>query len=259
MAESRADYRTLPTVDRRRIARDLRGLGLRAGDTVLVHSAMSRIGNVEGGAAAVVDALQDALGPRGTLAVPTFPFRGIDAGPRAQRPGLRRGRDPVEMGAITEEVRTRPGALRSLEPTHPVAALGPLAEFLVEDHVNAEGPCDKHSPLYRLAQIHSMPAERAGAAAGRGLPQLHAAARGGRVRARPVHRLRDALPPARPVAGAARTPVALLPLDATELRANFPAVEPELIARGQLTSAGWGAPQLPPRLAHASDILACGG
>ena len=71
-----ADYRTLPPIDRSGIARDLQTLGLRGGDTVLVHSAMSRIGRVAGGAPAVVDASLDVLGPAGTLAVPTFPFTG---------------------------------------------------------------------------------------------------------------------------------------------------------------------------------------
>src|SRR5438876_5237741 len=74
--EVAGDYRTLPPIARDEIARDLRALGLRAGDSVLVHSALSRIGFVQGGAPAVVDAFLDVLGPEGTLAVPAFPFTG---------------------------------------------------------------------------------------------------------------------------------------------------------------------------------------
>src|SRR5688572_2915191 len=114
---------------------------------------MSRIGHVSGGAPTVVDAFLDVLGPSGTLAVPTFPFTGSMLGYVRSDPDFDVDETPSKMGAITEEVRTRPGALRSLEPTHPVAALGPAAEFLVEDHVNSEGSCDEHSPLYRLTQL----------------------------------------------------------------------------------------------------------
>lgn len=44
MPRLNVDYRTLPPVDRQDIVHGLRELGLRTGDSVLVHSAMSRIG-----------------------------------------------------------------------------------------------------------------------------------------------------------------------------------------------------------------------
>jgi aminoglycoside 3-N-acetyltransferase len=53
------------------IADELRALGVRPGSVLLVHTAMSALGWVCGGAQAVVGALLDALGPDGTLVVPT--------------------------------------------------------------------------------------------------------------------------------------------------------------------------------------------
>ncbi len=53
------------------LARDLRSLGIKAGDLVLVHSSLSSLGWVAGGAPAVVLALRDVLGEGGTLVVPT--------------------------------------------------------------------------------------------------------------------------------------------------------------------------------------------
>ncbi len=50
---------------------DLLDLGVEAGSTVMVHSSLSRLGWVAGGAQAVVMALMDALGPTGTLVMPT--------------------------------------------------------------------------------------------------------------------------------------------------------------------------------------------
>jgi aminoglycoside 3-N-acetyltransferase len=45
------------------LALDLRRLGLESGDVVLVHSSLSALGCVCGGAVAVVQALLDAVGP----------------------------------------------------------------------------------------------------------------------------------------------------------------------------------------------------
>jgi aminoglycoside N3'-acetyltransferase len=247
-----ADYRTLPSITQEEIARDLRVLGLRAGDTVLVHSAMSRIGYVQGGAPAVVDAFLDVLGPDGTLAVPTFPFTGSMLAYVKSDPDFDVDETPSKMGVITEEVRLRPGGLRSLEPTHPVAALGPQARFLVEDHINAQGSCDAHSPLYRLTQIES---EAAGdgyvlllGVDFRNCTLLHAAEEVARV---PFvdfetrYRLRG-----RTRRGAYAMHIYC---HSTPLRANFPAIEPVLLERGALTVAQVGRAEC--RLARARDVL----
>ncbi|HAS12778.1 MAG TPA: AAC(3) family N-acetyltransferase, partial [Acidimicrobiaceae bacterium] len=50
---------------------DLRSLGVAEGATVLVHSSLSRLGYICGGAQAVVAALLQAVGPDGTVAMPT--------------------------------------------------------------------------------------------------------------------------------------------------------------------------------------------
>ena len=46
---------------------DLRRLGVRPGDLLMVHSSLRRLGPVVGGAAVVVQSLLDAVGPGGTL------------------------------------------------------------------------------------------------------------------------------------------------------------------------------------------------
>jgi aminoglycoside 3-N-acetyltransferase len=241
-----ADYRSLPPVTGPELARDLRALGLGAGDTVLVHSAMSRFGNVQGGAAAVADAFLRVLGPPGTLAVPTFPFTGSMLAHVRSDPDFDLDATPSSMGALTEHVRTRPGTRRSLEPTHPVAVLGPRAEYLVEDHANAEGPCDAHSPLYRLTQIEGY-VLLAGVDF-RSCTLLHTAEELARV---PFvdfdtrYRLR----------GRTRHGDYVMSIycHSAPLRANFPAIEPALLARGRLTIGRVGSAEC--RLARARDIL----
>jgi aminoglycoside 3-N-acetyltransferase len=153
------------------------------------------------------------------------------------------------MGAVTEEVRRRPGALRSLEPTHPVAALGSQARFLVEDHVNAQGSCDVHSPLYRLTETTT------GASYVlllgvdfRNCTLLHTAEEVARVPFvdfETSYRLRG-----RCGRGAYAMSIYC---HSTPLRANFPAIEPVLRERGLLTLGRVGQAEC--RLARAGDIL----
>lgn len=108
------------------LVRDLSSLGVRPGDLLMVHSSLRSLGLVEGGPETVVDALLRALGPQGTLVVPTFTY------PTAGDPMF--VFDPVhtpsQMGAISEAARQRPHARRSIHLAHSIAAIGPLAESI---------------------------------------------------------------------------------------------------------------------------------
>jgi aminoglycoside 3-N-acetyltransferase len=103
----------------------LKKIGLSKGDVVAVHGSLSSFGRVEGGAETVVDALLDVLGAEGTLVVPTFTY-GLDVYDPKESPSM--------VGAISEAVRKRTNALRSLHPTHSVAAIGELADVVTEGH-----------------------------------------------------------------------------------------------------------------------------
>jgi aminoglycoside 3-N-acetyltransferase len=128
---------------REQISEGLRRLGLRAGDVVMVHSSLSSLGRVGGGAAAVVSALLDVLGPAGTLVAPTFgtpmPFDVKTS--------------PSGLGAITEAVRCWPGAVRSLHPTHSVAAIGARAQELTRDHIASPTAAGRDTPYGRLIEM----------------------------------------------------------------------------------------------------------
>jgi aminoglycoside 3-N-acetyltransferase len=108
------------------LKRGLGRLGLRPGQVVLVHSALRTLGPVAGGAGAVVDALLDVVGPRGTLVAPAFTF----AHEAEPEPALiDPAGDPSEMGAISEVVRRRPDARRSTAFRHSVSAIGRRADL----------------------------------------------------------------------------------------------------------------------------------
>lgn len=126
-----------------RLRRDLRALGLKAGMDVMVHSSLSRIGVVAGGADAVIDALLAVIGPQGTLLMPSF-NHGLAA---LYNPMT----TPTTNGAIPDAFWRRFAAHRSLHGTHAVAAIGPRAEAYVEGHLEA-GVWGPDSPIGRLVR-----------------------------------------------------------------------------------------------------------
>ncbi len=76
-------------IDRATLARDLVALGVPRGGLVMVHASMRRVGPIDGGADALLDALHDVLGPEGTMmmalgATDDRPFD--NAGGRLRRP-----------------------------------------------------------------------------------------------------------------------------------------------------------------------------
>ena len=157
-------------LDRGRLRAELDGLGLRAGMTVLVHCSLRRVGWVDGGAAALREALLDVLGEHGTVVVPAQTgsksatsrelrdaVAGLDKAEceryLARLPGFDPAASPVEgMGALAEAVRTHPRAHRSPHPATSFAAVGAQAAELCAAHP-LECLLGTESPLGLLAKI----------------------------------------------------------------------------------------------------------
>ncbi|MFF1682549.1 aminoglycoside N(3)-acetyltransferase [Streptomyces sp. NPDC058256] len=158
---------TGPLVTRDTVSAQLLSLGVRPGETLLLHSSLSSLGWVCGGAVAVVQGLLDILGPDGTLVVPTqsgdLSDPALWSNPpvpeewwsaiRAAMPAY----DPLVtpargVGVIPETVRTWPGALRSAHPQTSFAAIGPGAAAVVEGHA-PDCRLGERSPLARLEEM----------------------------------------------------------------------------------------------------------
>ena len=101
-----------------------RDLGVEEGDTLLVHSSYKSFAEVEGGPHTVIRALEAALGPQGTLIMPTFNFDFNKGMPWDVRT------TPSKMGVLTELVRKDLRAKRVFHPFYSFAVLGKHAEML---------------------------------------------------------------------------------------------------------------------------------
>jgi aminoglycoside 3-N-acetyltransferase len=126
-------------------------LGLGRGDSVAFHTSLSAFGHIEGGADAVIDAIFETIGPEGTALAPTLTFA-EEHGPE-RPPVFCVATTPSVTGQTPEVFRKRPGAVRSLHPTHGWTAIGARAAELTAGHENTLTPCGAGSPLAKLAAL----------------------------------------------------------------------------------------------------------
>lgn len=114
------------TTTRETLVAQLLALGVRAGDIVMIHASMRKIGAVVGGAASVIQALRESVGANGNLLM----VLGADE----DRPfdALTSPVDVEEMGVLAEVFRTFPGVHVNDHAADRFAVLGPDAAFLLE-------------------------------------------------------------------------------------------------------------------------------
>jgi aminoglycoside 3-N-acetyltransferase len=155
-----------PFLTRADIRAHLEQLGLRPGDVVLAHGALSKLGRLLNGPDAVIGALLDAVSPGGTVLAYTdwdarydeladadgrVPDEWREHVPPFDAQTSRSARD---NGALPEFLRTWPGARRSGNPGASVAALGARAEWFTADHPLDYGyGYGPGSPLAKLVEV----------------------------------------------------------------------------------------------------------
>lgn len=116
-------------VTRKDVEKAAKELGLKNGDTVIIHSSYKSMGEIEGGAETVINGFFDAVGQDGTLVFPTLVAQNFTQA--YQTWSLDK---PSDMGYLTNYFRLREGSIRSDQATHSVAAGGRLAKYLTETH-----------------------------------------------------------------------------------------------------------------------------
>ncbi|HBE02025.1 MAG TPA: hypothetical protein DC049_06060, partial [Spirochaetia bacterium] len=143
----------LHTINRNDIVNSLTGMSDQIPTAILIHSSLSSIGFVDGGADTVIDGFLDYLGANGTLIMPTICRR--DGEKRFDSWHIKNS--PSDVGIITEVFRCRHGVLRSDHATHSVAACGSKAYFFTSGHNTAYG---RPGPWGEAAFGHNSPWEK---------------------------------------------------------------------------------------------------
>ena len=133
------------SVTRAELVSGLRRVGVQSGEVVFAHASLRRFGHLEGGPEMVIEALLEAVGPEGTLALPGFSFQLKEV----PAPVFDVRNTPVWASKLYEAFRTRPGVLRSHHVTHSVCAIGARARELTAEH--SRTPCGPESPFRKLA------------------------------------------------------------------------------------------------------------
>jgi len=135
----------------RELTEQFKGIGLKQGDTILLHSSLKSFGHVEGGAQTVIRSLMDTVGEGGTLLFPTLTGKREDSA--ACPPVFDVLNTKCWTGIIPETVRSMEGVRRSLHPTHSAVAIGYRKEAVTSGHENSKSPCDENSPYYKNAKL----------------------------------------------------------------------------------------------------------
>lgn len=139
----------------------LRGLGVRAGDLLMVHTSLRAVGPLAGGPATLLEALLECLTPDGTLAAyvswqessydATLDGRRLTREERDAWPAF----DPATaapydgFGQFNRFICGHPAVRRSAHPDASIAAIGRLAAPLTDRHELRDG-YGPASPLGRL-------------------------------------------------------------------------------------------------------------
>ena len=139
-------------------------VGLVNGCAVMVHTSLSGLGYVCGGAQTVIEALIETVGEEGTIMMPTQSWKNLDPEDgvhgdvereywpiiRDNWPAYDKRMTPTNtMGAVAEMFRSWPGTLRSDHPARSVAAWGKHAEYLTANH-DFSDIFGESSPLAKL-------------------------------------------------------------------------------------------------------------
>ncbi|MBX5483462.1 MAG: AAC(3) family N-acetyltransferase [Myxococcaceae bacterium] len=126
------------------IVEQLRALGVRPGGVLLVHTSFRAVRPVDGGPLGLIRALRTALGPGGTLVMPTMTDGESVFDPRST--------PSVGMGITAEIFWRQPGVLRSTHPGGSFAAAGPHAEEICRPQPLSP----PHGPDSPVGRVHAL-------------------------------------------------------------------------------------------------------
>jgi aminoglycoside 3-N-acetyltransferase-4 len=127
------------------IVDQLRALGVESGDVLLVHTSFRVVRPVEGGPLGLIAALREALGPAGTLVMPSWSGNDDELFDPTVTPAS------PDLGIVADMFWRQSGVLRS-NHVHAFAAAGPHAARIIADPL----PLPPHIPASPVGRVHDL-------------------------------------------------------------------------------------------------------
>ena len=142
-------------------------LGIKSGDTLLVHASLSSLGYVVGGAEALFLALTEIIGEQGTIVVPSQTVEISDPASWQYPPVPEEWHDVIRdampayskelsyskaMGAFSQLIGILPDSIRSNHPMYSFTAIGKKASEIIGQD-SFDFPFGDESPLRRMYSI----------------------------------------------------------------------------------------------------------
>lgn len=140
-----------PAAKKEQLVAELKKMGIKAGDALMVHSSFKSLGPVDGGPEAVIDAFLEVLTPKGLFVVPALTATFANSSWEQMRLYSYDPKEtPSRVGVITDKAWRRPNAFRSNHPTHSIAAIGNRAQELAKG--DSLRTFDKNGPYGRYVK-----------------------------------------------------------------------------------------------------------
>ena len=138
--------------DAEALAIELSEIGINAGDTVMVHSALNADNGFTGSHKDIIDVLKSLITKDGLLVMPSMPYADSSRAFLHRAKAMNVRRSPSHMGLISEVFRRNKEVLRSLNPIHPLLAWGYDAESFLQGHETCQYSFGSGSPFEKLLQ-----------------------------------------------------------------------------------------------------------
>ncbi|GFE86964.1 AAC(3)-IV family aminoglycoside N-acetyltransferase [Steroidobacter agaridevorans] len=132
-------------LSRAEVTAQLRRLGVKRGGVLLVHTSFRAVRPIERGPSGLIDALREAVGPEGTLVMPSWTELDDEPFDALTTPTAR------DLGVVAQTFWRGPGVRRS-DHFHAFAAEGPQAAVVTADPL----PLPPHIPASPVGRVHDL-------------------------------------------------------------------------------------------------------
>lgn len=126
----------------------LEKMGIRHTDTLTIHAALRKVGEIENGADGLIDGLKEYLS-EGLLLVPTHTWANVNP----KNPVFDVRSTVPCIGTLAKVAAFRKDGIRSLHPTHSMAAFGKNARAYIEGEEKSHTPAPVGGALSRLYDV----------------------------------------------------------------------------------------------------------